>query len=286
MVMDMPPGQAEEYRLEAPAIKPLSSNGFENLVRLARARGEAAKAIGTDETARILPAMDPGSRALSDADRKSLAASAEAGPYGRLNEIGRDAPSSYVGDRVRLAALRAQALERSFQGNLKMEQAEALRCRTIAVAMDRRAGAYVVGGERTAEQARNAISPEAIAKCRETVAQQARQGHSRPAVGIMPDRSHGHAAAPQRIDPVGSSRQRIDPIGSHVPVIDPARSHRRPGVPVAAPGQRNDTLASHRIDSRSAHVPVIDPAVSQRQRIDPAASIKHRLDLLSPSRGG
>lgn len=236
MVMDMPPGQAVEYRLEAPAPRALSTNGIDNLLRLARAKRDVSRASGGD-VERVLPAIDPASKALSGADRKAMAEGITAGPYGRISDVARDAPASYVGDRVRLAALRAQALEQSFQGNLKMEQAEAIRCRTIAIAMDRRAGAYVVGGERTAEQARKAISPEAIAKCRETVARHTQHGGPQhAAVGISPDRSRPVAAGLQRVDLAASPRQRIDPVGSVRQRIDsvPSVKHR---LDLTSPGR-------------------------------------------------
>ena len=225
MVMDMPPGQAVEYHMEAPAPAILSANGLENILRVARARRVFTEVENGQDASKILPRIDPASKALTDRDRRSLADGITAGPYGRDEKSASAAPASYVGDRVRLAALRAQALEQSFQGNLKREQAEALRCRTIAVAMDKRAGSYVMGGERAAEMARNAISPEAIAKCREAVAQRSRPTEvTRSPVSISPERPR--AAVPQRIDLVGTERQRIDPVGSVRQRIDPVGSVR------------------------------------------------------------
>lgn len=167
--MDMPPPKAVEYRIERPARAP---DGAMKQVSAAIAEARA-KAPALPPTDRMLPPVDLRSAALSQRDRQAMLAGSQASREGRLAQ-GVAAPASYVGDRVRLAAVRVRAMEASGQGRLVAADAHAVRCRTIAVAMDRRAGAYVAGGERAAEAARRSIPQAAVEQCRKLIAQRDR----------------------------------------------------------------------------------------------------------------
>lgn len=75
----------------------------------------------------------------------------------------------------------------------------AARCRLVAVAMDKRAGAYLKGGEATAREARATIPKEALEECK-AVAAKAREGQRAAApqrISINPQVSQQKTAAPQ-----------------------------------------------------------------------------------------
>lgn len=276
MAMDMPPQQVVEYRMERPI---LSTEGLMNLIAVAKEmRMKSAKSIETDlakdMTAKatesvdaglpssgvILPKVDVGSAALTQGDRKAMVAGMDArGDGAELKKV--SAPASYIGDRVRLAAVRAKAVEDATQGRLRTEEAQAVRCRTIAVAMDRRAGAYVVGGEKAARTARGAIPQTSIEECRKMMGQHVQQTARGQGVRSVTPESARHLG-PQRVD-IAQSRtnlQRIDPQHSTLQRIDPQASARQ------------------RIDPKPTGIPVIDPkqAREAHQRIQMASSAMNR----------
>lgn len=253
MAMDMPPPVAVEYRIERPAagvpdraLSPISG-------AVAQARRDSVRTADRLPSAdAILPRIDPRSSALTQDDRRAIVSGMDASRAGRLGQ-GVQAPDGYVGDRVRLAALRVDAMERSVQGRLVAQDAHAVRCRTIAVALDRRAGAYVEGGEIAAERARRAIPARSVEECREIIAQRGRApsaaevAHSRP---VSPGRDHG--AGPVRTSPDAVRRQAVG--------VDPRVVHRDPVRVDPEAGRRQAVSVDLRIPRR-------DPV-----RIDPQAS--------------
>lgn len=218
MAMDMPPPRpAVEYRIEKPARAPEGTLKHVSTA-IAQARAQAPRQPqALPETSRMLPPIDLRSAALTERDRRAMLAGSQASREGRGAQSV-PAPASYVGDRVRLAAVRVRAMEASGQGRLVAADAHAARCRTVAVAMDRRAGAYVVGGERAAEEARRSIPRAVVEECRKVIAQRGRQPSPTELASVQ-------RREPIRIDPQLAQRQpvSINPeVGRTQPVrIDP-----------------------------------------------------------------
>jgi hypothetical protein len=83
------------------------------------------------------------------------------------------------------------------------------RCRLVGIVLDRRAGEYVVGGEKAAAAARARLPASAIAECAPTVSGQAAKVVAAKVVAPKPS---------QRLDLVGSKpAQRLDLVGSKGP---------------------------------------------------------------------
>jgi hypothetical protein len=233
MAMDMPP-PAVEYRMERhQAGEAGQLFGALRQMRTGVARAAPENAAGRPLPSGALPRIDPASRSLTPDDRKALASAIEANGRREMSS-GVRAPASYVGDRIRLAAERTRAMEQSTQGTLTPDRAKAVKCHTVAVAMDARAGAYVVGGEAAAREARGAVPHEVVEECRRTMARRAEEARiartgvtptsraqqvGQP-VRTAPSVGERHAvelaaASPVRIDPQASPKVRVDPTPMH-----------------------------------------------------------------------
>jgi len=245
MAMDMPP-PAVEYRMERhQAGEAGQLFGALRQMRTSVARATPENGAGKALPSGALPRIDPASRSLTTDDRKALASAIDVNSRREMSS-GISVPGGYIGDRIRLAAERTRAMEQSTQGTLTPDRAKAVKCHTVAVAMDARAGAYVVGGEAAAREARGAVPRAVVEECRQTMARRSEEariartgvtpathaqqaGHpvrTSPSVGAR----HGvelAAAAPVRIDPQGSEKVRIDPQGSTKVRIDPQHMHRQ-----------------------------------------------------------
>jgi hypothetical protein len=232
--MDMPP--QVEYRIERPS--PVSEQtAFTALAKSAQAVAQRAQAAISPEQSpleRTLPPLDYRSPALTKEDRVALVESMRASRLNRLSQ-GVDAPKSYVGDRIRLAVAYAKAHDAIARGDTDSLDIRAARCRMVAVALDRRAGQYVNGGERAASVARQSLSSEAVDACHDAMKRASASGKVagvREPTSVLPraadaERTPVRLAAVQpspvrldlprpervRIDPQPSQRTRIDPIG-------------------------------------------------------------------------
>lgn len=260
MAMDMPPTTVIEYRVEKPAAR---NEGI-----LAKAM---ALAMGPDRTMRdhmdrsgalmgAQPKIDVDSRALTRPDREALVIGMEASREGRLGATGVRMPEGYVAERLRLA-MQADRIKDAMAHDrqVSLADARAHRCQVVRTVMDQRAGAYVVGGEKAAQQAREAIPKAFVAECK----------------GIM-----GQAQAlrsgrdPQRVDlQVGASRS------ASLSGVAP-RAYMAVGLDLKAPDRT-------RLDPKVSAKVRIDPAVAHRPpvRIDPVGTQRVRLDLKGPSKG-
>lgn len=235
MAMDMPP-PAVEYRMERHQAGDAGQLfGALRQMRTGIARATPENAAGRTLPSGALPRIDPASRSLTPDDRRALASAIDAN--GRRDvSSGVPAPASYVGDRIRLATERTRAMEQSLQGTLTAERAKAVKCRTVAVAMDARAGAYVVGGEAAAREARGAVPRAVIEECRQTMARRAEEARI-ARTGVTPAALGQHAGQPVRTVPsagvrhgvelASSSPVRVDPQGSTKVRIDPRPMHRQ-----------------------------------------------------------
>jgi hypothetical protein len=235
MAMDVPP-PAVEYRMERhQAGEAGQLFGALRQMRSGIARATPDRGAGRALPSGALPRIDPASRGLTPEDRRALASAMEAN--GRRDvSSGVPAPASYVGDRIRLATERTRAMEQSVQGTLTADRAKAVKCRTVAVAMDARAGAYVVGGEAAAREARGAVPRAVIEECRQTMARRAEEARI-ARTGITPAALAQHAGQPVRTAPSPVARHgvelasaapvRIDPQGSTKVRIDPQPMHRQ-----------------------------------------------------------
>jgi hypothetical protein len=154
MPLDMPPQQVVEYRMERPAATGVSAQA---------ARAVAAARSATASRASVIPAMDPASPAMTQADRAALEGSLRPGG---MTSGSFQLPDSYVGQRLKVSMALARASASSRDDAPSPVFVRELKCRMVALAMDTRAGAYVVGGEKAAEQARRSMPPEVLKACR------------------------------------------------------------------------------------------------------------------------
>lgn len=240
MAADMPP--PVQYHIERPA--PAADRGaFAALSQSMGAVAQRARDAITPERSGIekgLPPLDLRSKALTGEDRVALVAGLQANRAGELGK-GANAPQSYVGDRIRLAAAYTQAGDAIRQGRSDPAELKAVRCRMVAVTMDGRAGSYLKGGEEAARDARASVSPDVIRECRETAAKaRVRQndGHAADRTSISPTMEHRartegrqvrlalHQPAPVRLDLPASHRVSINPQGTQPVRIDPKGSER------------------------------------------------------------
>ena len=172
MPMDMPPQQVVEYRIQAPtpgrdsAIRGVS--GF-----LSGAESQAPQLL-RDGAIRnsALPQIDLSSKALTQGDREGLLVAARANGRGTLGNTGVVMPEGYVAERIRTAMRLARLQDR--RDAVADAEARAFRCSVVANLMDRRAGAYVKGGERAAAEARASVPKSVVAECRGVAGQAAR----------------------------------------------------------------------------------------------------------------
>ena len=239
MAIDMPPQHAVEYRVERPAAA--SQGPMTHIAQaVAKARANAvSQQVALPPAGKMMPPLDLKSPALTQADREGLVRGSNANHRGDITK-GVSAPSSYVGDRIRLATLRAKAMEESRLGHLRSEDAQSVRCRTIAVVMDRRAGPYVQGGEEAARAARQAVPREAVEQCREMmmrrrmeiVRSDPRQVAPIPSRAMEPKGVDLAAREQGRIsiNPQVAPRQRIDPQPAPKQRIDPHLVQRKTGI--------------------------------------------------------
>jgi hypothetical protein len=221
MAMDMPPA-APAYAIEraAPATSPM-------MRAVSAARNAVLTRPGSvtdhDTVERIMPRIDVRSAALTREDRTAMVASAEASRAGALGNARVSIPDSYVGQRIKLAIANDRLHEAQGRGDLDPAMARDVSCRMVAIAMDARAGAYVMGGEKAAAQARAAVPAEMLARCRQTAMAETAQ---REGVCTTDSRAPSRVAARVRIDPVQSRRVSIDPAGSKRVSIDPTPSKK------------------------------------------------------------
>jgi hypothetical protein len=242
MAMDLPP--PVKYHIERPAPS-ADRAAFEAISNSARAVAQRVRDAITPEPSpidRALPPLDYRSPALTREDRVALVGSMQANRLNRLSQ-GVDAPQSYVGDRIRLAVAYAKAQDAIARGDTDSVEIRAARCRMVAVALDRRAGQYVNGGEQAASTARASLSKDTVEACHDAMR---RASASRKVAGVreptsvLPEARHAEKApvrlalnqAPAvrvdlprpervRIDPRPSERVRIDPKGTERVRIDP-----------------------------------------------------------------
>ena len=234
MPIDLPPQPAYHVERAVPAPSAAAS-AMTAVAGASRALSERLR-VGTDPSPaeRMLPAIDPASAALTRADRVALVDAMRSNWRGSLaSGVGR--PDSYVGDRIAVAVQFAGARDALSRGALDSERAHAVHCRMVGIALDRRAGAYLKGGEEAARAARASVTPETVAGCRDVVAAGRAQGpvpRRVAAVRVDPVRVSS-TAAPVRIDLPRCAPARIDLPASHLTRIDPQPSRRVRIDPVA-----------------------------------------------------
>lgn len=242
MAMDMPPAQPE-YRVERAAPAPSAMMKAVAVMRNeALTRSGALADHGTME--RILPRIDVRSPALSQQDRNAMVQSMEAGRTEKLGQARISLPDSYVGQRLKFAIANARVNEARMQGDLDPGMVREARCRMVALALDGRAGAYVVGGEKAAADARAAVPREMVVRCQQA-AQKARM--------VSISEKEGICTSPSDVSPklTRVASVSISPTPSRRVSIDPDHSRRVS----------------------------INPTPSKRVSIDPTPSKKTRLDL-------
>lgn len=156
MAMDMPPAPVHlEYRMEkAPsALDPRSA-------RLVAAVATARAAPVSHMSMPILPELDAASTSMTPQDRVAVKDIRRTFAM-NAPSVSAAIPDSYVGARLKLALS-----EVNMDGASSAAEIRQMRCRTVSMVMDARAGAYVDGGEASAEAARRAIPKSLLAECR------------------------------------------------------------------------------------------------------------------------
>lgn len=247
MPMDMPPQQVVEYRIQAPT--PARDSAIRGVSGFLSGAESQAPQLLRDGAIRnsALPQIDLSSKALTQGDREGLLVAARANGRGTLGSTGVVMPEGYVAERIRTAMRLARLQDR--RDPVADAEARAFRCAVVANLMDRRAGAYVKGGERAAAEARASVPRSVQAECRGVAGQAARL--STDGVPSM-----------VRID--GRMTKGVKPV-SAAPVVE--------------------EKAPVRVDPKPVRLTRIDPEPSVRVRIDPTPSKKVRLDLKGPSHG-
>lgn len=272
MPMDMPPRQVVEYK-----VAPMPAEARDDVVsQVARFLG--SERIGPDrrsgitissfDAAQRLPAMDFRSKALTQPERRGMAAVLDASRAKGLETASFSMPDGYVARRMAAGIMAARLAHRSQTGaSVTPAQIEAVRCRLVAAVMDPRAGRYVLGGERAAAASRASLTRGDVEVCRtELSAQAARLRSERSPVGASPKGSSlerqasvqprpvvglasvgPRSSSPVSIDPVGTKRVRIDPEGSIRRSVSPIGSR---GPSSSRPGADAVGVGAHRKDSR------------------------------------
>lgn len=184
MPMDMPP----QYHIEQ-SVQTVDRGVMSSLSNAKKAMVEYVSSFAQKPslTESALPAIDVKSKALTREDRLAMVEGMRANRSGTLDK-GVSAPNSYVGDRLRLASGYAKAHDAIRLGTASETDLKALRCRMIGVAMDKRAGAYLQGGEPAAAKARASISQDDLKKCREAAEKAMARLEKSPSVGVTPQR--------------------------------------------------------------------------------------------------
>lgn len=244
------------YQIERPAPSDAMAQAARSVADSVRMVAERTREALTPKPSQIeatLPAIDASSRALTREDRLALAATISENDRGTLADR-KSAPSSYVGDRIRLAVDLARMQDRGL-ANIPHAEAAAFRCRMTAVAMDARAGRYVQGGEAAASSARRQVPQHVLAACRTVVADR-RMGVPSPIEARQPraiDPSAGRPVHPTRmaltsteqrpvrIDLPAPHRVRIDFKPQTRVHVDPVADQRR-----SAPGMATASIAAQR----------------------------------------
>lgn len=165
MPIDLPP-QSVEYRIEAPAPAVSSQTA-------AISKAISASRNGLSRPVIVLPAIDQKNPSLSAEDRsaaKDESVTMKSGSPSLSNGI----PDSYIGMRLKLAIAQARLVGDAKAGEYSPQMALQVRCRAVAVVMDKRAGKFVVGGEAAAQKARLSIDPKIIQQCKSAVEKAAR----------------------------------------------------------------------------------------------------------------
>lgn len=245
--MDMPPQQVVEYRIQAPT--PGRNSAIRGVSEFLSGAESQAPQLLRDGAIRnsALPQLDLSSKALTQGDREGLLVAARANGRGTLGNTGVVMPQGYVAERIRTAMQLARLQDR--RDPVADGEARAFRCAVVANLMDRRAGAYVKGGERAAAEARASVPKSVLADCRGVAGQAARLASDGATPMVKIDGRITKGAAPAAIAPAMARK-----------------------APV-------------RLDLASSGRTRIDPQPSVRVRIDPTPSTKVRLDLKGPSKG-
>lgn len=247
MPLDMPP-QMPVYQIERAA--PAQDQGmFTAIAAASRAVSQRLRMSSEPSPAeKLLPAIDPRSAALTQPDRVALVTAMRSNWRGDLSKESSKLPNSYVGERIAVAIAFAGAREALNQGALDSADASALNCRMVGLAFDRRAGAYLKGGEQAAQAARKSVSVADIDQCRPAIkAAQARSAPPRIVARVAaPGRIDPAARVPVRVDlmarpkvainPIGSQKVAINPIGSQKAAQPSQRVRLNPGMQMAAAG--------------------------------------------------
>lgn len=199
MPLDMPP-QAPAYHIERAA--PVAASVFDTIIAISHRTSPQGEASSVN---RMLPEVDSKSQALSDEDRNAILDGMTANWNDELAQSKFALPKSYVGERVALGLDYARMRSDPGAG---AEDTRSMRCRIIAVALDKRAGAYVVGGEAAASAARNSIPAEAIAACASSIKSAQARGVpiANPVQGQFAGRADPSKTSSMRVDLVQSSR--------------------------------------------------------------------------------
>ena len=208
MPIDMPP-QAPVYHIEAAA--PVQDNSlFSSLVSASRAikdRVMASSELSPME--KMSPPLNLKSPALTKEDRIALVSAYRATWQGELAAARINIPKSYIGNRIAMSIEFANIRRKE---KLDVSAAKALRCRMIASAFDSRAGLYLKGGEKAANQARLSISARQINECKKFVI--ASTNRSTPPIKTVKApisvRLSVNASDPVRIDTMSRSSERND----------------------------------------------------------------------------
>lgn len=157
MAIDMPPVEpVYEIQRAAPAIDSISAM---LATSIAVARNQAAS------RGPILLDLDMSSRSMSSQDKMAASDIKETLNTGQPVMGSSGIPDSYVGERLKLAMAKVRLDEAQRDGSASEQDVRQVRCRMLSLALDKRAGAYVIGGERAAQEARNAIPANVIEEC-------------------------------------------------------------------------------------------------------------------------
>lgn len=184
MPMDMPPQYHIEQSVQTVDIGVMSSlsNAKKAMVEYVSSFAQKPSLVEG-----ALPAIDVKSKSLTREDRLAMVEGMRSNRAGTLDK-GVSAPNSYVGERLRLASGYAKAHDAIRLGTASETDLKALRCRMVGVAMDRRAGAYVQGGEAAAAKARASISQDDLKRCRDAAEKAMARVERGRSAGVDPQR--------------------------------------------------------------------------------------------------
>lgn len=176
MPMDMPPQQVVEYRIETPAKQ--SPSDFMSkaamFIGMNRSNSEIQKPIAF-VAADQLPEIDLSSKAMTQADRQGMAIAVRANSSGTLANTGVKMPDSYIAQRIHTASNMARLNAQNNASGVTKAQVQSVRCEIVGLVLDKRAGAYIKGGEQAAAKSRAALAKTDIEACKPTMREQAAQ---------------------------------------------------------------------------------------------------------------